>query len=91
MLGIWHGGEWMKGDLAQPFYSWVECGSPILGLDFSSLLKDYFSMYLYEYYDGLYVIYMAMISLVLLSLLCWLVTCFMIVVVSGSPHALTYY
>ena len=31
MLGIWHVGEWLKRDLSQPFYSWVECGSPILG------------------------------------------------------------
>lgn len=29
MLGIWHGDEWMKRDLAQPFYGRVECGSPI--------------------------------------------------------------
>ena len=29
MLGIWHGGEWMKRDLAHPFYGQVERGSPI--------------------------------------------------------------
>ena len=28
---IWHGGEWLKRDLAQPFYGRVECGSPISG------------------------------------------------------------
>ena len=77
MLGIWHKGEWMKRDLAQSFYGWVERGSPILGLDFASLMKSYFSLYLYEHYDGLYVVYMAMISLVFMSLLYWLFTCFM--------------
>jgi len=29
MLGIWHKGDWMKRDLAQPIYGRVECGSPI--------------------------------------------------------------
>lgn len=27
MLGIWQGGEWLNK--AQPFYAWVERGSPI--------------------------------------------------------------
>jgi len=31
MLGIWHGGEWLKRDLTQPFYGYVERGSPISG------------------------------------------------------------
>ena len=31
MLGIWHGAEWLKRDLAQPFYGRVERGSPISG------------------------------------------------------------
>ena len=29
MLGIWYGGEWLKRDLVQPFYGWVEHSSPI--------------------------------------------------------------
>ena len=29
MLGIWNGSEWLKKDLAQPFYGRVEHGSPI--------------------------------------------------------------
>ena len=65
MLGIWHRGECLKRDLTQPFYSWVERGSPIPGLDFVSLMKCYFSWYLYEYYDGLYVVYVVVISLIL--------------------------
>jgi len=31
MIGIWHEGEWLKRDLAQPFYGRVERGSPISG------------------------------------------------------------
>ena len=31
MLGIWHGGDWLKRDLAQQIYGQVECGSPIFG------------------------------------------------------------
>lgn len=62
MLRIWHEGEWMKRDLAQSFYGRVECGSPIPGLDFASLMNGYFSLYLYENFDGLYVVYMTILS-----------------------------
>jgi len=31
MLGIWHGGDWLKRDLAQPIYGQVEHGSSIIG------------------------------------------------------------
>jgi len=62
MLGIWHKGEWMKRDLDKPFYGWVERGSPIPGLNFASLMKCYFSFYFYENFDGLYVVYMVVVS-----------------------------
>lgn len=62
MLGIWNEGEWMKRDLAQLFYGSAERGSPIPSLDFASLRKGYFSLYLYENFDGLYVVYMAIHS-----------------------------
>jgi len=29
MLGIWHRADWLKRDLAQPIYGWVERGSPM--------------------------------------------------------------
>ena len=29
MLGIWHEGDWMKGDLAQEINGWVKRGSSI--------------------------------------------------------------
>jgi len=50
MLGIWDQVEWLKRDLAHPFYTRVECGSPILGLDFASLMKGYFSLYFYHHF-----------------------------------------
>ena len=91
MLGIWHEGEWMKRDLAQRFYALVECGSPIPSLDFASLVKGYFSLYLYEHYNGFYVVYMVLVSFVFMSLLCWLFTCFMTTSMSGSHHVLICY
>ena len=89
MLDKWHGGEWMKRDLAKPFYGRVERDSPISGLDFASSIWGYFSFNLYEYYTGLYVDHMVVISLVFLLLLCWLCICFMIVAIYGSHHVLT--
>ena len=91
MLGIWHGDEWLKRDLAQPFYGRVECGSPIPGMNFSSLMKGYFSLYPYEHYDGLYVVYMVVVSLVFMSLLCWLCMYFMTTIMYGSHRVLTCY
>jgi len=44
MLEIWNGGEWLKRELVQPFYGWVERGSPILGLYFALSILGYFSL-----------------------------------------------
>ena len=57
MLIILNGGEWLKRYLAYPFYGRVEHGSPILGLDFASLMRGYFSLFFYVYYIDLYVDY----------------------------------
>ena len=89
MLGIWHGGEWLKISLAQPFYGRVEHGSPIPGLDFASLMKGYFSLYFYENFDGLYVVYMVVLSLVFLLLLCWLCMSLMTSTMYGFHHVFT--
>jgi len=62
MLGIWHGCELLKRDLAQEFHDRVECGIPFLGLDFASLMKGYLSLYFYENFDGLYVVYTDILS-----------------------------
>jgi len=62
MLGIWHRGEWLKRDLAQPFYGRVERGSPILCLVFTSLMKVYFTCISMRNFDGLYVVYIVVLS-----------------------------
>jgi len=62
MLGIWHKGEWVKRDLDQPFYGQVEHGSPIPSFEIVSLMKGYLSLYLYENFDGLDVVYMVVLS-----------------------------
>lgn len=76
----------MDEERLKPFYSWVERGSPILGLDFAALMKVYFSLYFYEYYTRLYVVYMVVISLIFMSLLCWLCICFMTSAMYGFHH-----
>jgi len=55
-------------------------------LDFSSSIRDYFSLYFYENYTRLYEVYMMVSSLVFLSLLCWLYICFMTKTMYGSHH-----
>ena len=70
------------------FYGLVECGSPIPALDFASLMKGYFSLYFYENYTGLYVVYTDVISLIFLSLLCWLCIC-LSTTMYGSHHVST--
>jgi len=62
IIGIWHGDEWMQRYLAHPFYRRVENGSPIPGFDFASLMKGYYSFYFYDNFDGLYVVYMVVLS-----------------------------
>ena len=89
MLGIWHGGEWIKRDLAQSFYGCVEYGSPIPSLDFASLMKGYFSLYFYEYYIDLYVDHMVVIPLAFMLLLYWLYVCFITVAMYGSHDVFT--
>jgi len=42
MLGIWHGGEWLKRDLAWPFYGREERGSPISGWLLHALMRNSF-------------------------------------------------
>ena len=41
MLGIWHGGDWMKRDLAQRINGRVERGSPIFD-QFIALINEKF-------------------------------------------------
>jgi len=71
MLGIWHAGEWMKKELAQPFYGRVEHGSPIR-IGFAFINKKFFTWYLMCKYIGLYVDSMDDVSFIFMLLLCLL-------------------
>ena len=62
----------MKRDLAQTIYGRVERGSPILGWLLHSLIQGFFPWYHMCKCIGLYVEFMAEVSLIFLLLLCWL-------------------
>jgi len=89
MLGIWHGGDWMKRVLAQPCLQ--PCGSWKCHnwLCFTSLIWGYFSLFFYEYCIGLYVDHMVLVSLVFLWLLRWLWSCIMKIAMYGSQYVFT--
>ena len=70
MLGIWHGVDWMKRDLAQPIYGGVERGSPILGWFLHSLVRSSFPWHLMCKCIGLYLDPMDEVSMIFLLLLC---------------------
>ena len=72
MLGIWHGGDWMKRDLAQPICGRVECGSPSSGWFLYSIIKSSFFLYLVCKCTSYYVDCIVVVSIVFLVLLCWL-------------------
>jgi len=79
----------MKSDLAPPFYSRVECGSPIPSLEMASLMKAYFYFCFYEYCTRLHVVYIVVISWIFLCLLCWLFICLMAATMYVSYHVST--
>jgi len=89
MLGIWHGGDWLKRDLDQPCLWWGGLWKSQTWLAFTSFIWGYFSLLIHEYYTSLYVDYMVVVSLVFLLLLCWLWECIMIVPIYGSHHIFT--
>jgi len=86
MLGIWHVDDWLKKYLAQPCLRSGGSWKSQTWFALASLIWGYFSLLIHEYYIGLYVDYMAIVSLVFLLLLCWLWTCIMIVAMYGSHH-----
>ena len=62
MLGIWHGGEWLKRDLGQPFYGQVERGNPIFSWFISFINEKFIPLIsmckfidVYVDFDGRYV------------------------------------
>lgn len=84
MLGIWHGGDYLKRDLAQLIYGQVECGSPI-SIWFIAFIP---LVYMCKSID-LYVDFMVDIIMVFMLLLCWLYDFFMTTTMYGSQHVFT--
>lgn len=68
MLGIWHGGDWLKEDLVPPnLWSGVTWKS-LTCLAFAYVNKSYFPLYFMSKYIFYYVALMVVLSL----LICWL-------------------
>ena len=89
MLGIWHRGELLKRDLAQPFYGRVERGSPISVWFITSINETFIPLVFMCKCTNVYVDFMVDIFTVILLLLCWLYVCFMTAVMYGSRHVFT--
>ena len=58
MIGIWHGGDWMKRDLAYPCLQSGSLWKSHNWLAFTSLIRCYFFLLFHDYYTSLYVDYM---------------------------------
>jgi len=89
MLGIWHGGDWLKRDLDQPIYVWVERCSPISGWFITFINEKFIPSIFMGKFIGVYVDLMVDMFMIFLSLLCWLYVCFMIGAMYGSQHLFT--
>ena len=89
MLGIWHGGEWMKRDLAKPFYSEVERGSPISGWFILFINEKSIPFIFMCKFTDVFMDLMVDTFIVFLFLLCWLYEHFMTVAMYGSQHVFT--
>ena len=72
MIRIWHGGDWLKRDLAQPIYGRVVHGSLIPGWLLYSLIIASSPWYFMYKCTGLYVDCMVVTSLLFWLVICWL-------------------
>jgi len=70
MLGIWHRGDWLKRDLAQPIYGRVEHGSPIFGWFIAFINETFIPLIFMCKCTDVYVDFTATIFMVFLLLLC---------------------
>jgi len=70
MLGIWHEGEWLKRELAQPFCGRVEHGSPISGWFFAFINEKFIPFIFMCKFIYVFVDFMADMLMIFLSLLC---------------------
>jgi len=77
MLGIYHWGEWVKRDLAQPIYARVERGSPIFDWFIAFINAKFITLIFICKFIDVCVDFMADMFMIFLSPLCWLYVCFM--------------
>jgi len=89
MLGIWHGGEWMKRDLAQPFYGRGKCGSTIFNWFIAFINEKSIPFIFMCKGTDVFMDLMADMFIVFLFLLCWLYAHFIIEIMYGSHHFFT--
>ena len=89
MLGIWHGGDWLKRDLAQPIYGQVEYGSPISGWFIAFINEKYIPLIFMCKGTDVFMDFMVDMFFVFMFLLCWLYVYFMTIAMYGSQHVYT--
>jgi len=89
MLRIWHGGEWLKRDLAQPFYGQVERGNPISDWFIAFINEKSIPLIFTWKGTDVFMDLMADMFIVFLFLLCWLYAHFMAATMYGSQHVFT--
>jgi len=89
MLAIWHRGEWLKRDLAQPFYGKVERGSPISSWFIAFINEKSFPLISMCKGIDVFMDLMAVMFIVFLFLLCWLYAHFMTTIINGFQHVFT--
>jgi len=86
MLRIWHKGEWLKRDLAQPFYGQVEYHSPISGCFIAFINEKSIPLIFMCKFTDVFMDLMANMYIVFMFLLCWLYAHFMTPAMYGSQH-----
>jgi len=89
MLGIWHGGDWLKRGLTQPICGRVEHGSPISGWFIIFINEKFTPLIFMCKCTDVYVDFMTDMFMIFLSLLCWLYVCFMVTTMYGPQHVFT--
>ena len=76
----------MKRELAQPFYSQVECGSPISGWFLTFINEKYFPLISMCKGTDVFMDLKGVMFIVFMFLLCWLYAHFMTIVMYDFQH-----
>ena len=89
MLGIWHGGKWLKRDLAQPLYGWMECGSPISSWFIAFINEKSIPLIFMCKGTDVFMDLTDCMFIVFMFLLCWLHAHIMATTMYGSQYVFT--